>query len=179
MKSVARYIFNGLTVLSLLLAIAVAGLWVHAQWRFDWFEYAPDPHRNLGLMLMRKGLHVYSDRPSVITGNLLTSSPPYGFSHYSGSAKSDPRPSCREWEYKLGPFWWSWCDGGEALRTSLVMPYWPLLALAMPLPTSWLARFFSRRGSRHLGHCLCCGYDLRATPDRCPECGTIPKGAKA
>lgn len=49
-------------------------------------------------------------------------------------------------------------------------PHWTLLALAMPGIAVAVTR--SRRRRRQHGQCLQCGYDLRATPERCPECGT-------
>jgi hypothetical protein len=54
--------------------------------------------------------------------------------------------------------------------------WWILFIMLSILPlgrlTSAAMRLRQRRARRRGGLCLACGYDLRATPDWCPECGT-------
>ena len=72
--------------------------------------------------------------------------------------------------------------GGAALSwvttttsRTIAVPHWFVLTLSvLPLGASmvrWRAR--ARRARR--GCCRECGYDLRATPERCPECGAMPR----
>jgi hypothetical protein len=53
-------------------------------------------------------------------------------------------------------------------------PYWIIVSVFALPPTLWLFRLRRHRLLMKRGICRTCGYDLRATPDRCPECGTIP-----
>lgn len=55
---------------------------------------------------------------------------------------------------------------------AVTVPFWFLLPLCMLLMIPWIRR---RRHADPLGRpCEQCGYDLRATPQQCPECGSIP-----
>jgi len=54
------------------------------------------------------------------------------------------------------------------------VPHWFLLALLLPLPLARLGHRWRTSKRRRQGLCENCGYDLRATPERCPECGTVP-----
>jgi hypothetical protein len=63
-------------------------------------------------------------------------------------------------------------------RQDIFVPFWLLMLITLPLPAVAAYHKLTRRRSSPL-ECPACGYDLRGTPDRCPECGAVPAAAAA
>jgi hypothetical protein len=71
--------------------------------------------------------------------------------------------------------------GVAAMSNALCLPLWILTFPATLIFGAWLiSSYLDKRAARKAiearGRCSKCGYDLRATPDRCPECGTAVGG---
>lgn len=61
---------------------------------------------------------------------------------------------------------------GAGAKFVFALPLWFVgISLASPIVLLWLLRRRAKR-RRDANLCEICGYDLRATPERCPECGT-------
>ena len=56
---------------------------------------------------------------------------------------------------------------------NVMVPDWALVVPTAICPGFWLVTFRRSRRRTELYCCTCCGYDLRATPYQCPECGRI------
>jgi hypothetical protein len=57
---------------------------------------------------------------------------------------------------------------------TVTVPLYALVLLLGLAPAVSFGRRLRARARRNRGLCHRCGYDLRATPDRCPECGAVP-----
>ncbi len=60
--------------------------------------------------------------------------------------------------------------------TGFLLPCWTITLITGILPVALIGQSIRRRVVRTgygVGRCIGCGYDLRATPKRCPECGRI------
>ena len=65
-------------------------------------------------------------------------------------------------------------------KHAVLVPWWAVFLVTCAVAVKWL---FFRERQLHwgkVGRCVACGYDLRESSERCPECGEqIPDGAAA
>ena len=185
MSAVGRRLINLLTLLSLLLCATVVALWV-------WSSGAPrtwvlSAGADRAVLVRSAGGSLQVGRQSVERiGAGLPPDVRFNLSEPGAVVYATPGAKgsfANGWYDPRGGLWSAgWTDvaihsNRYRLRCSRLRLSYALMALVTAaLPAAWLAvRTWQRRRSalrdrRQL--CACCGYDLRATPDRCPECGT-------
>ena len=83
-------------------------------------------------------------------------------------------PSSSFYAFPRGGFGVRWGQA-DAVDSGVQVSLW-LIAAVFAVATAWSIRRVLRatRESMPAGLCPSCGYDLRASPERCPECGAVP-----
>jgi hypothetical protein len=186
--------FNLLSNLSLLLCLASAALWIHSYFATDAINfgqpklqaYSPDNHLNAHTIRTFRGRIGYCFQDVYLYENLIRDPQgvPYapdfpGIHSYPGShiwLDTELIKRMNGWQH-AGFEYHSAVFGSstkEINGLAIIMPLWPIVLLAALLPLIRLRRWLRLRRHSFAGCCTMCGYDLRATPDRCPECGAIP-----
>ena len=169
-----RRLFNLAAAVSLVLCAALATTWTAAQWRGVSIG-SMDEGSVLRSEYLNKRYYVGFDRRLIVIQwyendvyKLLNTRylDPGPKDFYFIRAPDSIAPNGRPW----------------ARHGTLTFPYWFALLITAALPAWWCIRHRARqRRARRIAAGLCptCGYDLRATPERCPECGTEAKPRSA
>jgi hypothetical protein len=167
-----RRLFTLLSALSLLLCVAVGVLWLRS---YSYYEGGPVflTHSSLGVESVQGYFIVRwradeNTREKQVRRWVVVPA----FRSRSGLPTFPPEETTRV----LGVVYWNtelpiqgWSTPMQ-LRF-LVVPYPWLVVLFLTLPLVYVGYRWRSR-TRHPSLCRSCGYDLRATLDRCPECGT-------
>jgi len=161
-------VFNSLSVLSLLLCVAsviygAAGYGSTRDDRTVWIG-------------MGSAVFVWSDRGVFAIG--VSTGFPNRDCAENHMRLSAPMPPPQRWSFIVFEWVTQSClatDGATNAQLNSYgawfnIPY--AIAMTLPLPVLRALSIFRKRARP--GCCRHCGYDLRATPARCPECGAVP-----
>jgi hypothetical protein len=194
-----RRLFNIATALSLLLCIAVAVLWArskpyderitanYARWpkSNELFSYYFEVASYAGTFQFRFDREHYQpeyflDWPAEIASR-HKDFPTRLRTRFISQRESDMNYFLAE--YPRPGFWSAhWAEERQSHRfnNGFIVAFrdWVPTAIFSLLPALWLIRVLKSRRAIRKGLCPQCGYDLRATPDRCPECG-LPANPKS
>ena len=187
MKQLSRWLFHGLAALSLLVGLFTLTLMFRSRSVGEAITCGLGLHRvtissssqNLSVYVLQTidakliqsptGAISYSE-------TILQHRPGSFYSHFSPRAQKNFFHFDRLTLPMKLPQWKPGVLSQSLIRGTrgweLVIPDWAILIVAGLVCALWWR--YGRRTLQPPGCCDSCGYDLRATPDRCPECGKIP-----
>lgn len=175
-------LLNTLTTLSTLLVITTLTLWLRSQTASDQLTYRrPDGARHLRTatdhLVLGFDLSDWSHQP-----------PDYYGLHYERTEPQEtlqaeidvyslsigPRDTFQNWNHHGDFAWIRWRSASrQSSIARLILPFWSLALLTALLPLTRLLLRLRPRRAAATTLCPTCNYDCRATPTRCPECGTL------
>jgi hypothetical protein len=159
-----RRLLNLLTILSLLWCVAAVVLWVRSHAGPDYVDYV-SPNRWALTVISGHGT------VDVLVIPDWRQDPEFRRGRYGPSVYYGTRYSKRSLGFGTDVQWPEY--GGRYVN----VPHWFIVSCtAAPAALGARAAWRRTRRRRRLaaGRCAACGYDLRATPGRCPECGAVP-----
>jgi hypothetical protein len=170
-RRLLRILLNAATVLSLVLCVATAAQWLRSRSVRDlWSKSAGGTiwsvDLNAGWMSVAR---LWVDQPPAPSWSWRHDAQPVQDQKWSG------------WERTLGVGAENNAGrlGAFAFRhRSWSIAHRNVVLLTVILPAARLFHALRVRARKARRRCPACGYDLRATPDRCPECGTAPTAAR-
>ncbi|HEY7119259.1 MAG TPA: hypothetical protein VH475_21900, partial [Tepidisphaeraceae bacterium] len=163
MRRFLRILLHAAIIMSLGLCFGMGVLWARSYRCNDLLSVTPFPHHNFFLWTAPGTLRI--EWKSIVGSGFhdlrvvhRVTRPPARFERMPGEIRLD----WMGFRIVTGERW------GDYHR-AVFMPFWVALLVTAVLPATVCLR---RRHRSIDGRCSTCGYDLRATPDRCPECGT-------